>query len=228
MLLISNKLNNDLKRFLDDKNIEYTLTNDNPNLMEGISDHPDLSVFKRSDGKIVVDKNLYGYYSENLKGFDIIKGDSVSKKYPLDAIYNIVEGRDFYIHNNYTEKSIEKYLNDNKKKHLFVKQGYTSCSILKFPHDIFFTSDYGIYKSLKDKIKIYLLPKEEIFLKGFDNGFIGGTSGIIDDNCVIFTGDIRKLNSYDIIKKVSYDNNIKLLYPNTQLVDLGCIMNIGG
>lgn len=224
MLLISNKINSKLKALLKEKNLDYLTTLNNNNLDSRIADHPDLSVFK-TENKLFVDKNLFNYYKEKVGHLEIIASSSVKNAYPYDSIFNIVETRNYFIHNNYTESEIEKFLSKTKKK-ISVKQGYSRCSIIKFPKDIFLTNDYGIYKKTKDKINITLLKPENVYLDGFDNGFLGGTMGIIDKNTVIFSGNIESLNSYDIIKKIAEDNNIRLLYPKDKLVDLGSIINL--
>lgn len=223
MLIISHKSRKDFTQFLDDNNISYLKTIDNKNLDKRIADHPDLSIFKLDENNIIVDESVYDYYKKNLNHINIIRGESVKKTYPHDSIYNIVRFKSFFIHNNFTEKHIKKYFEDKNIDHLFVKQGYTRCSTLPLKSMIL-TSDYGIYKSLRDKIDIKLLYKEEIELDGFDEGFLGGCFGLIGDDRLIFNGNIESLSSYDIIKNMSDKENMKLLYPDCKLKDTGSII----
>lgn len=224
MLVVSFKASDKLIQFLEENNISYVKTTKNPNLDLRVADHPDLSIFPIDKDNIVVASEVYDYYKEKLSDKNIIKGESVSSKYPLDAIYNIVRFKDYYIHNNYTENTIEKYFFDNKIKHLMVKQGYTKCSTIVLRESIL-TADYGMYKVLKDKVRVVLLPDDLIKLDGFDKGFIGGTCGLVGDK-LIFTGDIRKRKSYDLIKRECARENIEILYPEIDLVDLGSLINI--
>lgn len=224
MLVISFKTSDKLVTFLEEKNISFIKTTKNPNLDPRISDHPDLSIFPLDKDNIVVASGVYDYYKENLPHKNIIRGEKVSRKYPQDAIYNIVKFKDYYIHNDHTEKTVEKYFKDNKISHLPVKQGYTKCSTIVLKESIL-TADYGIYKALKDKVRVILLSEDIIKLDGFDKGFIGGTCGLIEDK-LIFTGDIRKHKSYDLIKKECERENIDIIYPETELVDLGSFINI--
>ena len=224
MLVVSFKASEKFCNFLEKNNISYIKTTKNPNLDPRICDHPDLSIFPLDRDNIVVASEVYDYYKEKLSDKNIIIGESVSRKYPLDAIYNIVRFKNYYIHNNYTEKTIERYFSDNKIEYLMVKQGYTKCSTIVLKESIL-TADYGIYKALKDKVRVILLSDDLIKLDGFDKGFIGGTCGLVGDR-LIFTGNIRKHKSYDLIKKECDRENIEILYPDTDLVDLGSLINI--
>ena len=114
-------------------------------------------------------------------------------------------------------------MNKNIYKHYFTRQGYSRCSVVPMGDKIL-TSDYGIYKTLKDKIEVVLLSEENIPLDGFDNGFLGGTCGFFE-NTLIFNGNIEKLNSYETIKMEAKKSGIKLLYPNNcDLFDTGSLI----
>ena len=225
MLLISHKSSDDFKKFLKDNNFDYITTIDNPKLDKRIADHPDLSFFNLDDNNIVIDKNLKSYYKDKITNKNIIWGDSTKIRYPYDSIYNLYKGSDFYIHNDITESNIKDYMDKHSYKHYYIKQGYTRCSIVPMGDKIL-TSDYGIYKTLKDKIDVVLLKPERIDLDGFDQGFLGGTCGLCND-ALIFNGDIERLSSFDIIRDEANKSNIKLLYPkDIDLVDLGSIISL--
>ena len=222
MLIISNKASLEFKNFLTDQNIDFIETIDNPNLDKRIGDHPDLSLFVLDSENIILAEEVYSYYKDKLPGKNLIKGSSTSKKYPRDSIYNLLTFKDFYIHNDFTEENIERSLKERNYKHLFVKQGYSRCSIIPLRESLI-TSDYGIYKALKDKVNIILLDNDKIELDGFDRGFIGGTCGLVQDK-LIFTGDISRHKSFDLIKKSCDRENIKIIYPEVPLVDIGSLI----
>ncbi|MCI5972675.1 MAG: hypothetical protein MRZ08_06495 [Anaerococcus sp.] len=222
MLIISNKASLYFKSFLADQNIEFIETIDNPNLDMRIADHPDLSLYALDKDNIIVAAEVFDYYKNKLTGKNMIKGSSVSEKYPKDSIYNLLRFKDFYIHNDFTEENIERILKERNYKNLFVKQGYSRCSIIPLRESLL-TSDYGIYKTLKDKVNIILLDNDKIELDGFDQGFIGGTCGLVQGK-LIFTGDISRHKSFDIIKKACDRENIDIIYPEIPLVDLGSLI----
>ncbi|MDO5048194.1 MAG: hypothetical protein Q4D88_06610 [Anaerococcus sp.] len=217
MLIISHKSKKAFKDFLKENSIDYIETIDNPRLDKRVSDHPDLSIFPLGHKKILVDKALASYYRQRLKGYKIIEGESVGGTYPKDAIYNVYEGEDFYIHNNHTEKHILGQL--KAKTHLFVNQGYSRCSIIPMKERIL-TSDYGIYKALRGKIKVILLEEESIDLDGFAKGFLGGTCGLYGSK-LIFNGSIKRLKSYDLIRDNAKKEKLDLIYPDINLLDTG-------
>ena len=224
MLIISYKASRDFKNFLKVNGYQYIETIPNPNLDPRIADHPDLSLFKLNDDTIVVDREVFSYYKENLSGIKLIEGESVGKKYPQDALYNIVSYKEYYIHNDFTEKNIRKYFDEDNIKHLKVKQGYTRCSLIPLPN-LLISSDYGIYKSLRDKIEIRLVDNDSIELDGFEQGFLGGTCGLVADK-LIFTGDISQHKAFSNIKEICEKEKIEIIFPNTKLVDLGSIIEI--
>lgn len=225
MLIISHKSTVEFKEFLKDNKLDFIETIDNPNLDPRIADHPDLSIFPLNENDLSIDSSVINYYQKNITDKNLIPGESVSKKYPYDASYNVYKGSDFYIHNDVTEKNINNYMKVNNYKHLFINQGYTRCSIIPMGDKIL-TADFGIYKTLKDKIEVILLREENIPLDGFDKGFLGGTCGFFDKT-LIFNGNIEKLSNYETIKKESEASKIRLLYPkNCDLVDTGSILFI--
>lgn len=224
MLIISYKASEAFKNFLLANDFSFIETTPNHNLDQRIDDHPDLSLFKLADDTIIVDEGMYDYYKEKLSGYNVIKGEKVGEKYPRDSIYNIVRLKDYYIHNDITERNIEKYFKENRVNHLKVKQGYTRCSIIPLKN-ILITSDYGIYKTLREKIAIKLVDNDEVILDGFAQGFLGGTCGLVG-NKLIFTGDITRHRAYPVIKELCNRENIDIIYPETDLVDLGSIIEI--
>lgn len=224
MLIISYKASEVFKKFLQANDFSFIETIPNPNLDKRIDDHPDLSLFKLTDDTIIVDEGVYDYYKDKLGGYNIIKGEKVGEKYPRDSIYNIIRIKNYYIHNDITERNIENYLSEKRVNHLKVKQGYTRCSIIPLKN-ILITSDYGIYKALREKIAIKLVDYDEVSLDGFAQGFLGGTCGLVG-NKLIFTGDITRHRAYPVIKEVCDRENIDIIYPETQLVDLGSIIEI--
>lgn len=222
MLIISYKSSLEFKCFLDKNNLSWIETIANPNLDPRIADHPDLSIFPLDDESLVIDKNLIDYYKKYIKLSNIIPGDRVGSSYPKDSIYNLYKSSNYYLHNEKTEKNIVRFMNENNYKHLFVKQGYTRCSIIPM-RDKILTSDYGIYKALKEKMEVVLLEDESIPLDGFSKGFLGGCCGFFEDT-LLFNGNIEKLKNYELIRDQALKSDIKLLYPSCDLADTGSIL----
>lgn len=226
MLIISNKLGVDFKDFLKDQGIEFLETLDNPSLDPRVADHPDLSIFPLDRETLVVADEVFSYYKERLPAFNLIRGGGLGERYPKDALYNLVTYKNFYIHNDFTEGHIEEGLLERDFSKLFVSQGYTRCSLLNFG-DCLLTADYGIYKALRGKVDIDLLPRDDIPLPGFPTGFLGGTFGRLPGGVLLFNGDIKKLKAYDIIRKRAEEGGQDLLFPSCDLIDRGSLISIG-
>lgn len=75
-----------------------------------------------------------------------------------------------------------------------VNQGYTRCATAVVAKDAIITMDLGI-RALAQflGIDVLLVHEENVFLDGYDYGFLGGCCGLIDKNVVAFTGKLDSL-----------------------------------
>ena len=73
-----------------------------------------------------------------------------------------------------------------------------------------------------------MISQGNIELDGYDYGFIGGAGGRIDDNTVIFFGNIEKHPDYISIKEfcAKHSVTIKCLCKNMPLTDIGGIVKV--
>lgn len=117
----------------------------------------------------------------------------VGKKYPEDIAYNAAQIGNIIIGSKYADKTI----NPN----IYVKQGYTKCSICVTSNNSCITSDKNIYDELiKHNIDVIYIKENNIKLLDKNGkttkmqGFIGGASFIYDNKFILF-GDIEKLES---------------------------------
>ena len=192
-----------------------------------ISAHPDIFFCKIND-QIFQAPNL-----KLEKQLKTQKGSSsVGKQYPDDVKYNICQIGKKIIHNfKYTDSLVNDYINSIGLEKINIKQGYTKCSIAVTSENSCITSDEGIYKTLqKENIDVLLLSDEIIHLQDKNknitnmNGFIGGSSCIIDNKFILF-GDSDKLNSKS--KLVDFLNKQKLElidFKNLEIIDYGGVI----
>ena len=192
-----------------------------------ISAHPDIFFCKIND-QIFQAPNL-----KLEKQLKTQKGSSsVGKQYPDDVKYNICQIGKKIIHNfKYTDSLVNDYINSIGLEKINIKQGYTKCSIAVTSENSCITSDEGIYKTLqKENIDVLLLRDEIIHLQDKNknitnmNGFIGGSSCIIDNKFILF-GDSNKLNSKS--KLVDFLNKQKLElidFKNLEIIDYGGVI----
>ncbi len=225
-----------MKRLLVDKDIsKYTVdflqslgyslifTVKLQNITNSTSTHPDMQFVKIANKKAIVSLQSLDYYKANLPDFDFFTVDNIKSPYPGDTALNFVFIGDKAICTEFQYKQV-KFL--HKFDCIFVKQGYTKCSICVLNNNAIITGDRGIVKSLENTtIKAYYLPCEEINLNGYNNGFWGGATGLIDNSKLFFNGNIEKLSCYSEVIDILKQQKIEPIYQKrTDLYDNGSII----
>ncbi|WP_297134699.1 DUF6873 family GME fold protein [Terrisporobacter sp.] len=228
--LVDKRITIDMKNKLNNLNINIIESSPCIETYDAISCHPDVTLLKINDNNIIVAPNVYDYYSEKLVplGFNIIKGNSfIKNKYPYNIGYNVAIFGKYAIHNfKYTDKKILEFLDKNNFIKINVKQGYCKCSICIVDESSIITSDEGIYKEvMKHDIDCLLIEKGHIDLFDLNYGFIGGCSGLISKDDLMFFGDISKHPNYNEIKKFIESKNKNIISLSTEkLLDLGSLI----
>ena len=224
-IIVSNRASANFLELLEKENIKYIKSLNNEKFNKNYNDHPDISIVK-IDEDIYIENSVYDYYSEYLSGFNLKKVE-VSNFKNGEMVLNIAKNKKYFFHNEkFTTKEIFEKLRLNRE-YVKINQGYANCSMICFENHII-TSDDGVYKTLKaENIDVELVTNEGIILKGYKNGFIGGTCGFVSDDILLFYGDVTKYPDYDIIKRVADEENVKMLYPKDEtFVDLGGIVSL--
>lgn len=230
LALIDKRITKDMKAKLNDLNINIIESTPCIETYDAINCHPDITILKINDNNIIVSPNVYDYYSKKLcpLGFNIIKGNSLIKsKYPYNIAYNVAIFGKYAIHNlKYTDKKVLEFLDKNNFTKINVKQGYCKCSICIVDENSIITSDEGIYKEvIKHDIDCLLIEKGHIDLFDLSYGFIGGCSGLISKDDLIFFGDISKHPNYNEIKKFVESKNKNIIsLSDEKLLDLGSLI----
>ncbi len=127
-------------------------------------------------------------------GYEIVACDTkIESEYPHDVAFDALVLKSAII-------ARLDSLPDEVKAHaanmgialLDTKQGYAKCSAVRVSESAVITADKNIAKAAEtagaDALLISAAP-EKIRLDGYDYGFIGGASGVLEDT-VYFTGDI--------------------------------------
>ena len=230
LALVDKRITKEMKNQLRKLNISIIESIPCDNTYDAIKYHPDICFIKINNNNIIVAPNVFDYYKKILSplGFNVIKGSTYIKdKYPNNIQYNIAILGKYAIHNfKYTDKEILKYLDDNNFTKINVRQGYSKCSICIVDENSIITSDEGIYKeTLKYDIDCLLIEKGHINLFELNYGFIGGCSGLISNNKLIFFSDISKHPNYKEIKEFVESKNKKIIsLSKEKLLDLGSLI----
>jgi len=168
------------------------------NLDMPIRSHADMLIFN-------LEKSIFcskGYYklAENVfcdlaeYGYQIVKCDTeLDADYPHDIPFNVALFKNTLIGNTkYTASEIIEYASSHKFDISSVKQGYAKCSTVILGDIGIITADKGIAQTVLSKgAKILEIENssEGITLPGYNYGFLGGASGVFENN-VYFAGDI--------------------------------------
>ncbi len=137
---------------------------------------------------------------------------------------NILYGKISAIDNN-----MLSYCNSKKIKTVNINQGYARCSALIVNNNAVVTSDISIAKTLKaNGVEVLLISAGHIILDGYDYGFIGGASGRINENTIVFFGNVKNHPDYDKIENFckKHSMNINILCKDIPLTDIGGMVQI--
>lgn len=232
-VIVSYKISEGFEQLLTNLKIDIIKTEPINEIDVPVRDHPDMAVHPIDYKKIVVYNKHETYYREKLKkyGVEVIpSSNKLNKLYPNDIALNVSRTNDYYFYKeNCIDLSIEKNLMGNSKP-ILVKQGYSKCSSLIIGNNLVITSDKGLCNTyLNNGVKCYLIPFGEIYLTGYDTGFIGGCGGMISEDELLFYGNLERYKYSDKLVEILKNENIKYYYPkDCEFIDLGSIIGIRG
>lgn len=220
------------KRILDffsDRNISVIVSCRNADIDPAVASHIDMAAVHLGQNRIILDK-AQEELSVTLKalGMDVkLSQRNVSGKYPDDIGLNFALFGNFAAGNfKHIDNNLEKLI-ENKKR-ITVNQGYCKCSLLVVSEGAVITDDASIHSAmLANKVDSLLISKGDIALDGHNYGFIGGASGKISKDEIVFFGNIKNHRDYEKIRGFAekYKCSISCT-DNDALRDIGGIIPI--
>lgn len=216
-IILSYLIPDEIKNYFSKKGIEIILTMpfscENSVLM-----HPDIQGFF-DNGMFFTSSDLFDYYKTEIN--NISKSEKkLGIKYPHDVLFNCFKAEKYiFCNKKYIDKKLLEHLNKNYNI-INVAQGYSNCSCLYLGNKCVATSDKGMIKTLRENnFEIIYIDNSEIKLKGYKNGFIGGSTVNIEDE-IVFFGNIDK-PLYKELKDFIDNNRIKYKHFPFPLEDYG-------
>lgn len=194
-------------------------------LQAPVAHHIDMMALPIADELLVTPETEFisGYF----RGKDVIvTKEHLFEKYPGDVLLNALILPDYLICNTKTVADEVLKLADNcEKEVIHVNQGYTKCAVCTVSNTAIITEDESIYRACKDKLNALLIQKGGAELPGYEYGFIGGASALIDDT-VYFFGNIESHPDCESIFKFICEENKKMisLSKDKKLLDIGGII----
>ncbi len=198
-----------------------------PALYDEVKGHADMQLHI-VNGKAVCAPEVYEYYKEKLD-IEVTCGSlPIGEKYPCDIAYNTCTVGRFAVCKmaNTAPEIISEHI-DAGHEIIDAKQGYAKCSICVVNETSAITADEGMYNLLKKRgLNVLKIDPCDIELYGM-NGFIGGASGLLEDDLLAFNGDIRTHRNRDSITGFCKNAGVKIVCLNTgKLADIGTIIRI--
>ncbi|MFI3325535.1 MAG: hypothetical protein R3Y35_05105 [Clostridia bacterium] len=197
----------------------------NPFLPYPVRFHSDLQFLKIDSNKAFVLKNN----CLDLEEYNLLKTyENPGDKYPNDCLLNcLILGKKVFGNKNAIDKNLLHYFQKNNFDFIHVNQGYAKCSTCIIDKSHCITADPCIYNALtENNINVLKINEGYIDLKGYDYGFIGGSSGKIGDK-IIFTGSLKTHPQGEIIKNYIENLNYQIIeLTNNRLIDIGTIIEL--
>ena len=190
-------------------------------LPEPVSSHADMLLCPVGDS-LAVHKLYYGqnkaiFDENNIKVLPI--NESAGKKYPDDILLNGL----FLSDKLYGRlDKLSKTLVDFSKESVFVRQGYTRCSVCKINENAIITSDESIAEAAcANGVDVLKIVPGHILLDGYDYGFIGGASFVYGYK-VFFFGKIEDHPDFEKIRDFANKHSVELVsLSERSLYDVG-------
>ena len=206
--------------------IKVIETQPSEKLAPQVAHHPDMLFLHLKENLcVVIDKDLPFVSKLKAIGFTVFEGrNQYSRKYPHDIGLNCLILNNTVIGNIANiDNLVKELLSDHK--FINVSQGYTKCSVCIINEHSLITEDESIYKALKNEFDVLKIDSGFVDLKGYNCGFFGGCTGLIDKNLLAVNGELKFHKSHKEIREFLKHRNVDILELKTgNLTDIGSIL----
>lgn len=224
--VICGELCKELNDYFDSVGIKIITIDPNNYIDSAVKYHADMAAIHLGGRKILIDKKQVNLGKELSEiGFEVYFTEcEIKGEYPRDIALNFtVLGDNIYGKIDCADSTLLELLSDLNRVN--VKQGYCKCSCLIISENAVITDDESIYKVLvENAVDSLLISKGDITLPGHEYGFIGGASGKISENEVLFFGDITNHRDYKKIADFLEKYGCKIISLDFPLADFGGII----
>jgi len=191
-----------------------------------VSDHADM-IFRHLGGRrCLTASGCDGFAQQLIKcGFVVEDTVSLNSIYPNDCILNILELKNDIFCSKASADYIKRFT--DKTVHI-VKQGYASCSTAVVNESSIITADKRIALSCSEcGYDVLMIEQNDIVLKGYSNGFIGGCCGLLSPCNMAVTGSLDKLKDGEKIRNYCNSKGVSVIELTDNIpVDIGGIVPV--
>ncbi len=226
--VICGELCSELSLFLDSRGIECIVVAPNREIDPATANHSDMAVIHLGENIVIADKNQTELIDKLTdKGFSVFKSKSEIKgEYPKDVPLNFtVIGENLIGNFNFADERLLQLTSSLNR--INVKQGYCKCSCFVINENALITDDRSICNNATvNGIDCLLVSKGDVSLSGHEYGFIGGASGKISKDEVLFFGDITKHRDYKEIAAFIKKHGCEIISLDFPLTDFGGVIPV--
>ena len=213
-------------------NMGYKITKlDNQRFLDTpVSAHPDMLAVKvKNTWFIDSTVNKIFTFAGDVIEFDreVVFGKKL--QYPDDVAFNCsVFGNNLLCNRKFLNKEILNFAEQCGMRVINTNQGYTKCSTCVVSDNAIITEDDDIYKCCKTAgVDVLKIRKGYVKLPGYDYGFIGGCSGLVEENKLFFNGCIERHPDYTLIKEFCGNYAVEAVsLCDNDLYDIGSIFTL--
>lgn len=220
------KIDDRLYAFINKYVKNIIICDENTNIDKSISCHADINIHHLGGDAVILDKSQTALKEklENLGMKAVFSSENVCGAYPNDCVLNFARvGKLLFGREDICSSELKRYAEENGFKTVNVRQGYCKCSVCAVTESAIITDDPSVKKAAGIiGLDCLLISKGGVRLMGHEYGFIGGASAKIDNNTVIFFGDITKHSDGKRIVDFIEKHGCKAVYlPEYRLTDIG-------
>ena len=230
LVMIDYRISPSIEERLNANGIECIRTVRCKELYEAVDGHPDMLMTHMGGNRVVLAPNIYEQMAPLLrkKGFAVTKGATwLVRNYPGNIAYNVLRMGNLVFHNiKHTDAVLLEAFEKEGTTLININQGYTKCSVCILDDRTIITSDHKLSRAAeKHGIESFVIKPGGISLKGLSYGFIGGSSGLLSEKHIAFTGSLESLEECNeltgFIEKKGFEI---VLLSDEKLADYGSII----
>lgn len=192
--LISQILPEDINSELKDMGIKTYRLGRTSNIQSELAYHPDILVNNYKVGQWICEFDAKYLPKELPRSIFHESENKLSDMYPFDCLFNNFRLGKALICGRSVDYLIQSFAKYDEYRIIYVAQNYTKCSCIPINDNAVITCDIYIGKALRENGYDVLTVEdcEDIGLRGFSHGLIGGCAGMLSENLLGFTGDLNK------------------------------------
>ncbi len=228
-VFVSQLMPNSLISELNDMGIITYKLGRSENIYSELGYHPDILLNNYLTGQWICEYNAK-YIPKEIPRHIIIESElELGDLYPCDCLFNNFSLHKALVCGKSTDYLIKSHAKYEEHRIIFVPQSYTKCCCIPITNSAVITCDRSIGKKLRENgfDVLTIEDSNEIGLRGYSHGLIGGCAGMISENLLAFTGDLNKYKYGNDIRDFCDNFNVDAFsLTNNPMYDYGGILPI--